>query len=544
MLLWAWQICSAAFPPPPLPAMTVPLRLSALNALPVSDFVSALGGVYESSSWVAEAVVPQRPFRTVAALQYAMAAVVAAAGPVKQMALIKAHPELALKGPSAAQLTENSKREQTASGMSSLNASEQKQFAKFAKQYRETHGFPFIIAVLTLDREAIVRSLAERTFNSTEVEVRRALAEIDTIAALRLQRVVVEDNATSTTPAGPPPALIGATRSSTGTSLIDVQYGKSRVRVLKALKNDGPVQRVIEVDVQVLLRGVLEHSFTRGDNSPVVPTDTCKNTVLVVARENLTDSIEEFGQKICSHFLNKYEHLTSVDVRMTEKIWERLSVATETVPGVFNGPSAPHPHSFLQRGPEKPWTHVVGTKKGTWVESGIMDYHVLKSTASGFSGFPRCDLTLLPETDDRILSTKIAATWTFESTPKDGFRQANARIMKALVDRFATRYSVSVQATVYEMTLDALAVEPSIAAIKIMLPNVHYIPVNMAPFKLANPNVVFVPTDEPHGSIELHVTRAGKQATTQVEGVSHFALQNLAFPMSKPCAALPPRPRL
>jgi urate oxidase len=521
-----------------------PVRLSQLNALPVSEFVATLSGIYESSPWVAEAVVPQRPFRTVAALQQALARVVAASGATKQMQLIKAHPELALKGPSAGQLTENSKREQSTSGMSNLNDSEQKQFTRFSQKYKEKHGFPFIIAVLTLDREAIMRSIGERVFNTREQEIRRALSEIDKIAELRLQRVVLDDNATSTSPAGPPPALLGATRSSAGTSLIDVQYGKSRVRVLKVLRNDGPVQRIIEVDVQVLLRGSIEHSYTRGDNGCVVPTDTCKNTVLVVAKESLTDSIEEYGQKLTSHFLHKYDHLSSVDVRMTERMWERLIVATETLPGVFDGPIAPHPHSFLQRGPEKPWTHVVGTKQGTWIESGIMDYHVLKSTASGFSGFPRCDLTVLPETDDRILSTKIAATWTFESTPKAGFRKANERILQTMVDRFATRYSVSVQATVYEMTLDTLAVEPSVAAVKVMLPNVHYIGFNMAPFRLENPNAVFIPTDEPHGSIELHVTREGKKATTQVEGVSPFALQNLTFPMSKPCAPLPPRPRL
>lgn len=518
-----------------------PISITALNALPSGDFTTLLSSVYESSRWVAESVVSQRPFPTVAALKAAMAKVIASAGPEKQMALIKSHPELALRGANACpNLTADSKREQASSGMSALDAGEQAQFSRYNKMYKERHGFPFIIAVLTLDREAIVRSAGERVFNSTEVEFKRALAEIEKIASLRINRIVTDDGKPFT---GTVVTPLGATRSSAGTKLIDVQYGKSRVRVLKVLKATSR-HDIIEVDVQVLLRGVLDPSFTRGDNALVVPTDTCKNTVLVLARENLTDSLEEFGSAIGSHFLNQYSHLTSVDVRMTERPWVRMNAATETAPGVFNGPSVPHDHSFQHRGPEKPFTHVLSTRTGVWIESGITEYMVLKSTGSGFSNFPRCALTLLPETDDRILATKISATWSFDKTPKEGFRAANAAILKTLVDRFATRYSVSVQATVYEMTLDALAAVPSISAIKITLPNVHFLLYNMSPFNLTNENRVFVPTDEPHGTIELQTTRDNKVVTTDSKHASVKALTELVFPTANPCAPLPPRPRL
>ena len=532
--------------------MSASLRLSDLNRLGASDFARSLGGIYESSAWIPEAAAARRPFSSLSALAAAMAEVVAAATPAKQMQLIKAHPPLALKDPKdTAALTDNSRLEQTRAGLTALTPDVRKQFDQYSAQYAKRHGFPFIVAVLALDRDAIVRQFGERVYNSTEAEVARALSEINRIAWLRLQRAVVDDSpraSPSTVGSELAPAPLGATRSSAGTRIVDCQYGKSRVRVLKVLR-ETPVHTVIEVDVQVLLRGVALHpSFTRGDNSLVVPTDTCKNTVLVLSRESLKESCEEFGMRIGAHFLAQYAHITSVDVRMTEKIWERMNVATEgTVPGVWDGPAALHPHSFQLRGPQKPSVHAVSTRANggsVWLESGIADLTVLKSTNSGFAGFPRGDgMTLLPETDDRILATKIAAVWQWASVPAGGFRAANARLLDWLVVRFASRYSVSVQATEYEMCLDALAAIPEISRIKITLPNVHFLPFNLAPFNLPNEGRVFVPTDEPHGTIEIEVAR--DNIVLDTKPTSEIDDRILAdFKGSKPCAPLPPRPKL
>lgn len=532
--------------------MSASLRLSDLNRASVPDFVRSLSGIYEQSAWVAEAVASKRPFNSLSALAAAMAAAVKNSGAQKQMQLIRAHPTLALKDPKdTAALTENSKMEQTRVGLTALTPDVRKQFDQYSAQYQKRHGFPFIVAVLALDRDAIVRQFGERVFNSTEVETVRALSEIDRIAWLRLQRSVVDDSPKATASligSESTPAPLGASRSSIGTRIVDCQYGKSRVRVLKVLR-DTPVHTVIEVDVQVLLRGISLHpSFTRGDNSLVVPTDTCKNTVLVLSRESLKESCEEFGMRIGSHFLAQYSHITSVDVKMTEKIWERMNVATEgSTPGIWNGPIAPHNHAFQLRGPQRPSVHTVSTRDNggsVWIQSGIADVTVMKSTASGFTGFPRDDgMTLLPETEDRILATKIAAVWTWSRVPAGGFRAANARLLEWLLVRFSSRYSVSVQATEYEMCLDALAAIPEISKIKITLPNVHFLPFNLMSFNLPNEGKVFIPTDEPHGTIEIEVARDNivldNKATTEIEDRIMGD-----FKGSKPCAPLPPRPRL
>jgi urate oxidase len=520
------------------------LRLSELNQMSPASFARALAGIYENSSWIPEAAATKaKPFNSLTALAKAMANVVQQADRSKQMALIREHPRLALKDPAAkAALTDNSRMEQTRTGLTNLNEAAQKQFALYSKQYEERHGFPFITCVLALDADAIVRQAGERVFNSTEEEVRRALREIERIAWLRLQRTVVDDSnhATPSTIAVESQPL-GATRSSAGTHITDCQYGKSRVRVLKVMR-DTPVHSVIEVDVQVLLRGALNSTFTRGDNSLVVPTDTCKNTVLVLSRQSLTDSTEEFALRIGSHFLAQYAHLSSVDVKLSERVWERMNVATEATPGVFNGPDAPHPHSFRLRGPETNKVHAVSTRSGSWLSSGIADLTVLKSTNSGFEHFPRDDgLTTLQSTDDRILATKIAAEWQWASIPAGGFRAANARLLQWFLVRFASRYSVSVQATEYEMALDALTAVPEIARISITLPNVHFLPFNLSPFKLPFEGKVFQPTDEPHGTIEVCVERDGHERST------HNTPQDIAlgpFKGTKPTTPLLPRPRL
>jgi len=523
------------------------LRLSELNQLSPAAFGHALESIYECSPWIPEAAAAAaRPFASLPALAQAMASVVQKAPRAKQLALIRAHPRLALKDPAAtAALTENSRMEQSRTGLTNLSEAAQKQFARYNKQYEERHGIPFVVCVLALDRDAIVRQAGERIFNSTEEEVRRALREIERIAWLRLQRLVVDDSprATPSTVGVPEVQPLGATRPSTGTHITDCQYGKSRVRVLKVNRATS-VHTVTEVDVQVLLRGGIDSTFTRGDNSLVVPTDTCKNTILVLSRENLNESTEEFAMRVGSHFLAQYAHLSSVDVQLSEKVWERMSVATEATPGVFNGPDAPHPHSFRLRGPERPQVHCVSTRGGSWLSSGIADLTVLKSTNSGFEHFPRDDgLTTLPETDERILATKITANWQWASIPAGGFRAANARLLQWFLVRFASRYSVSVQATEYEMALDALAAVPEISRISIRLPNVHFLPFNMAPFKLPFEGRVFVPTDEPHGTIEVAVERDGHER--KIDPANAKLDQALGpFHGTKPTTPLLPRPKL
>jgi 2-oxo-4-hydroxy-4-carboxy-5-ureidoimidazoline decarboxylase len=150
-------------------------------------FVARFGGVFEHSPWVAGRVVDARPFASVAALHAAMAAAVRAEGEAAQLALLRAHPELASKAASAGELTADSAREQDAAGLRQCSAEELEALQRMNAQYGEIFGFPFIVAVRGLDRAGILERLAERLHNDRATEFDGALRQVERIAALRLQ---------------------------------------------------------------------------------------------------------------------------------------------------------------------------------------------------------------------------------------------------------------------------------------------------------------------------------------------------------------------
>jgi len=272
------------------------------------------------------------------------------------------------------------------------------------------------------------------------------------------------------------------------------QYGKGRVRVAR-VRREGARHSIHEVEVQVMLRGDFASSYTAADNSLVVPTDTMKNTVNVLAQTELGDEIERFGLALGRHFLAKHSQVSECTVTLSEKVWTRLEFEGEAHPHAFTGNNACHP-----------WACVTATRTNASVSAGIRDLLILKTTGSGFSGFPKCELTTLPETADRIFSTVVAATWDFVREPAN-YAAAREHALEAMLRVFANHYSPSVQATLHEMAQAALDAVPEFSRIHLELPNKHYMLVNLAPFGRQNPNEVFTPTDEPHGQIEATAER-------------------------------------
>jgi len=157
----------------------------------------------------------------------------------------------------------------------------------------------------------------------------------------------------------------------------------------------------------------METAFTEGDNSIVVPTDTCKNTVYCVASTNNFSSIEEFGTILCRHFLNEYPKIVNkITVTIHRDIWKRLEVPDS------QGVVVPHKHAFQRFGPLKPYTIVVGEKRPDTeitlqVTSGFKSLEILKTTQSGFVGFPKDRYTSLPEVTDRLVGTSADSEWKY-----------------------------------------------------------------------------------------------------------------------------------
>jgi 2-oxo-4-hydroxy-4-carboxy-5-ureidoimidazoline decarboxylase len=164
------------------------IDLTALNTLGIDAFTAVLGGIFEHSPWVAHAAWAARPFASLPALHATMISIVANSGLDRQLALLRAHPELAQTG----SLTSASSAEQGGMGLDSLGTDEAAAFNTLNAAYRTRFAFPFIIAVRgQRDRAAILAALSARLANSPDQEREAALAEVAKIARFRLDDLIM-----------------------------------------------------------------------------------------------------------------------------------------------------------------------------------------------------------------------------------------------------------------------------------------------------------------------------------------------------------------
>ena len=166
-------------------------NIAEVNGWDTGAFVERFGAVFEDSPWVAESAWDRRPFRDREALHAAMCAVVQEAGEERQVALIRAHPDLVGKAAREGRLGEASASEQAGVGLDRLEAEEVRWFERYNRAYREKFGFPFIVCVRAAERKrAIMEGFEVRLHHSPEQERRTALVEIENIAGFRLADLV------------------------------------------------------------------------------------------------------------------------------------------------------------------------------------------------------------------------------------------------------------------------------------------------------------------------------------------------------------------
>ncbi|KAG9621607.1 hypothetical protein KCU64_g21207, partial [Aureobasidium melanogenum] len=94
------------------------------------------------------------------------------------------------------------------------------------------------------------------------------------------------------------------------------KYGKDNVRLFKVRREANGIQHVTEMTVCTLLEGDIEESYTKADNSPVVATDTQKQTVYVLAKQNPVDPPELFAAILGQHFIDTYSHIHVANVKI------------------------------------------------------------------------------------------------------------------------------------------------------------------------------------------------------------------------------------
>jgi len=147
-------------------------------------FIAQYGELFEHSPWVVERAA-DRPRS--GDLYADLVAVVADATPDEQLALIRAHPELAGKAAIDRTLTDDSTAEQASAGLDRLTQDEFDHFHALNAAYREHFGFPFIICVRKTDKAGILAAMQDRLANDRPTELAAALHEIGEIVRLRLE---------------------------------------------------------------------------------------------------------------------------------------------------------------------------------------------------------------------------------------------------------------------------------------------------------------------------------------------------------------------
>jgi urate oxidase len=267
-------------------------------------------------------------------------------------------------------------------------------------------------------------------------------------------------------------------------------YGKSAIRLVKVDRHGTP-HRVRDLTIGIALEGDFAASYVDGDNSAVIATDTMKNTAYALAGEHLTGSIEEFGTVLARHFLEDAQ-VARVRVSIDEHAWQAIGGA---------------PDAFSRDGS---WTRTARLSIGradAEIRAGIADLVVMKTARSAFAGFPRDRFTTLNDTDDRIMATKVSASWAYGGRAGIGFDPSFEAVRATLLETFADHHSVSVQASIWIVGKAILERHPEVAEITLSLPNLHHWTVDLSPFGIENDREVYISTTEPHGLIEATIRR-------------------------------------
>jgi urate oxidase len=278
------------------------------------------------------------------------------------------------------------------------------------------------------------------------------------------------------------------------------RYGKSRVRLMRLTKHFEH-HDIDEWTVQVLLTGDFETAHTLGDNSKILPTDTMKNTVYSVARDSKTGSMEDYAKELVDFLLSRNPQVSEAEVTIESTLWKRLTVD-----------GAPFPTAFMRGSDERQTTAVSRAQGAAFaITSGLDRLTIMKTAQSAFTGYIKDSLTTLPETTDRLFATALKAQWPY--TPAAiaagiDFNKVRTHLRETMISTFAKHDSLSVQQTLYAMAEAALAHTDIIDEVYMLMPNKHNLLFDLSRFEQTNPNHIFVPTDEPHGTIEATVRRA------------------------------------
>jgi urate oxidase len=284
------------------------------------------------------------------------------------------------------------------------------------------------------------------------------------------------------------------------------RYGKSGIRLVTIDRGVGS-HSLTDLTVDVTVEGRFADAYVAGDNSGVLPTDTMRGTVYALAGEGPVGEPEAFGHRLASHFLDTLPGATLVRVDLVADPWARIETS-----------GGPHPFAFTGGAGGRRTASVTRAGTNAWVVAGVTGLVVLKTAGSAFEGFLRDRFTTLEETGDRILATEVAARWRYGGAVADwskSFETARRTLLATFANHDDSR---SLQHTLYVMGEALLEACPEVDEVRMVMPNRHHVPVDLALYGMRNQGTVFVATDRPFGVIQGEVVRPGAPAAGRAWG--------------------------
>jgi len=272
------------------------------------------------------------------------------------------------------------------------------------------------------------------------------------------------------------------------------QYGKAENRVVRVVR-DTDRHEVADLNVTSQLRGDFEAAHTKGDNSHVVPTDTQKNTIFAFAKDGIP-SPEAFLLRLADHFTSEFDWVTGGRWAADQFGWTRID---------------DHDHAFYRGAPEIRTAVLVRDGDTNTMLSGFYSLTVMKTTESGFVGYPKDKYTTLQETTDRILATDISVKWRYNTTDSAeiDFNALYDSVKATILTEFSKGYSNALQQDLYDMAAAVIDRHPQIDEVKFSCPNKHHFLSDLSFCGLENPGEVFYAADRPYGLIEATIQRRG-----------------------------------
>jgi urate oxidase / 2-oxo-4-hydroxy-4-carboxy-5-ureidoimidazoline decarboxylase len=257
------------------------------------------------------------------------------------------------------------------------------------------------------------------------------------------------------------------------------RYGKQAVSVYRTHGD-----RLFACEVGLMVTGrALEASYTEGDNSLVVATDSMKNFIHRVALEFDGAALEDFLAAVAGDFLDRYDHIDAVEVEGREVVFvARSGAVRQRLYDDFD------------------WARVSIDRASPLMEwSGRKGLHLMKLTGSSFAGFVCDEFTTLPEAHDRPLFVHLDVQWTNSDR---GARAPGEQVRDLLVETFAEVDSASIQHLVHEMGVRALERFPGITTMTFEAQNRLWDTV-----QTSESATVYTDARPPYGMIELTLRR-------------------------------------